>query len=196
MQAYKTIRNASEYFLKEKGSKFFAYAYPIDSVEEAKALIEKLRIENPKANHVCSALLIGKESEEYYLVNDDGEPSNSAGMPILAAIRSAEVSFVLVAVVRYFGGTKLGVGGLIQAYRAAAKGSLAETEEIKVEPKGSFTIKANYQVLGEVLSVIDKNNLKIEQEHKADSVSIKVHGKMKDLEQIKALFDRFDLKLT
>ncbi len=196
MQAYHTIKSPATYFLKEKGSKFYAYAYPIKSVEEAKVLIESLREENPKANHVCSGLLLGTANQEYYLVNDDGEPSNSAGMPILAAIRSAEVTAVLIAVVRYFGGTKLGVGGLIQAYRAAAKGSLTAASIITVEPKANFTLNTNYQLLGEILSIIDKHDLQIEQEHTADSVKIKVHCKMKELEQLKALFDRFDLKIT
>ncbi|MEQ8909152.1 MAG: YigZ family protein [Vicingaceae bacterium] len=195
MGSYQTIKNRSEAFLKEKGSKFYAYAFPIQAAEEVKELLASVESQHPKARHICTAFLIGQGSDEYYLVNDDGEPSNSAGMPILAAIRSAEITNTYIAVVRYFGGTKLGMGGLIQAYRGVAREAIESNKIITIEPKDSFTLKVNYTLLGEVLSVADKNNLNIKQEHQADYVLIRIECKEKELEKIKGLFDRFEVEI-
>lgn len=195
MPAYKTLKTNSESFLKEKGSKFYAYAFPIQSAEDVKIHLESVRSLHPKARHICTAFLMGQGNQEYYLVNDDGEPSNSAGMPILAAIRSADITQVFIAVVRYFGGTKLGVGGLIQAYRGSAKVAIENNEIIIIEPKSSFSIVTSYELLGETLSIIDKNNLDIQQKHKNEFVEIEVVCEEKDLDKTKALFDRLNVEI-
>ena len=120
---YKTIAFPSEEtLLKEKSSKFFGYAYPITTEEEVKPILEELRKIHPNARHICYAYQIGHEKITYR-ANDDGEPNNSAGAPIYGQIQSFGLTDVLVAVVRFFGGTKLGVGGLISAYKIAAQSS-------------------------------------------------------------------------
>lgn len=136
---YKTIAQPSEEILiKEKKSKFYGYAFPIRHEEEVKNIIENLRTKHPSANHVCYAWQIGAENPTYR-ANDDGEPNNTAGMPIYGQIQSFDLTNVLVAVARIFGGTKLGVGGLISAYREAAKPGLGE-----FYIKGRNSSKANY----------------------------------------------------
>lgn len=196
MAAYKTIKQTSEAFLKEKGSKFFAYAFPIKNAEDIKQHLNKIAAIHPKARHICTAFLTGYGNDEYFLVNDDGEPSNSAGMPILAAIRSAEVTNTFIAVVRYFGGTKLGMGGLIQAYRGVAKIALEKNQIITIEPTVTLSFKTNYQFLGEILSIVDKNNLEFKQEHQSKTVNISIICKEKDVEYVQSLFDRFNLTFS
>src|SRR5690554_4870817 len=134
MSTYKTLAHTSESLYKEKGSKFYGFAYPIHNVDEYKILMRGLAEEHPKARHICSALLLGSGDEEYYLMNDDGEPNNSAGAPILGQIRSHDITNASIAVVRYFGGTKLGLSGLISAYKIAADEAIKGNKIIKVEP--------------------------------------------------------------
>ncbi|MEM6262286.1 MAG: YigZ family protein [Bacteroidota bacterium] len=121
----------SEGFFKDRGSKFYAFAFPVDAQETVDHHLQQLRKQFYDARHRCTAYRLGNEGETVYM-NDDGEPSNTAGAPILAAIRSAELTNILVVVVRYFGGTKLGVRGLIDAYRTATETALnaAPKEEI------------------------------------------------------------------
>ena len=118
---YRTLAASSEETLfKDRGSKFFGYAFPVQSEEEVKLQIDELRAQHSNARHFCYAFQLGVESISYR-ANDDGEPNNSAGMPIYGQIQSFNITNVLVVSVRYFGGTKLGVGGLINAYRNSAK---------------------------------------------------------------------------
>jgi putative IMPACT (imprinted ancient) family translation regulator len=127
---YNTIANPSEQILlKEKSSKFFGYAFPIQSEEELKPILDQLKKKHPHAGHFCYAYQIGTEILSYR-ANDDGEPSNSAGMPIYGQIQSFAVTNAAVVVVRIFGGTKLGVGGLISAYKTAAQMTLEASEII------------------------------------------------------------------
>jgi uncharacterized YigZ family protein len=120
---YLTIVNQSEGFYKEKGSKFIAFAFPINSEEEVKFHVDTLRKNHPGACHVCYAYRLGVEGEKYRQ-NDDGEPTGTAGKPIYGQLLSLDLTDTLIAVVRYFGGTKLGTGGLIEAYKEAAKDAL------------------------------------------------------------------------
>ncbi len=121
--SFKSIDKTSEYLHKDRGSKFYGYAYPVSSLTDVKDYLDALKELYPDASHICYAYILGIEGEEYR-ANDDGEPSNSAGQPILREIKSKEVTFTLVAVVRYFGGKKLGVAGLIDAYGTAAREAL------------------------------------------------------------------------
>jgi uncharacterized YigZ family protein len=120
---YKTIQELSEGLYREKGSKFIAYAAPCSSESQAKELLESWRKAHHQARHVCYAYRFGPEGL-IFRANDDGEPSNSAGIPILGQLQSFDITNVLVGVVRYFGGTKLGVGGLVQAYKTAARDAI------------------------------------------------------------------------
>ena len=158
---YKTISQATDAILyKEKNSKFYGYAYPISAESDAKIILDQLRKEHHSARHWCYAYQIGVETP-YYRANDDGEPANSAGMPIYGQIQAFELTNVLVVVVRYFGGVKLGVGGLIQAYRTAAKMSLENADIIEQTILVTYILTFEYKDLNKVMRVIREQQLEI-----------------------------------
>lgn len=155
---YKTLKSQSEGLYKEKGSKFIAYAVPCYTEEEAKQYLEKWRKEHYQSRHVCWAYRFGLDKKQFR-ANDDGEPSNSAGAPILGQIQSFDLSNVLIGVVRYFGGVKLGVGGLIHAYREAAMDALQNAEIIEVEVFLHIRANFSYEVMPEVMNWLKRMNL-------------------------------------
>lgn len=158
---YKTVRQPSkEVLLKEKKSKFYGYTFPVESEDDIKSILEELRKLHPSANHVCYAWQLGVEQMQYR-ANDDGEPNNSAGMPIYGQIQSFEVTNILVAVVRLFGGTKLGVGGLITAYKETAKLALENSNIIKKVLKEQITLSYEYEEMDAVMRFIKKHQLNI-----------------------------------
>ncbi|SDW87072.1 IMPACT family protein [Flavobacterium degerlachei] len=158
---YNTIETAPEGILfKEKSSKFFSYAFPIQSEEELKPIIDDLRKKHPHAGHFCYAYQIGTDIIAYR-ANDDGEPSNSAGMPIYGQIQSFGVTNILVVVVRIFGGTKLGVGGLISAYKTAAQLSLENCEIVEKTIDVHYQISFDYKNMNKVMRVIKEKKLDI-----------------------------------
>jgi uncharacterized YigZ family protein len=158
---YKTLAAPSEETLfKEKNSKFFGYAYPITSEDEVKGIIENLKKQHHSARHWCYAFQLGTD-KIYYRANDDGEPNNSAGMPIYGQIQSFGVTNVLVVSVRYFGGVKLGVGGLITAYKTSAQMALEASEIVERTIDVHYTLKFGYQNMNKVMRVIKEKNLDI-----------------------------------
>mgnify|MGYP005811285859 CR=1 FL=1 len=157
---YKTLGKTSQGLYKEKGSKFLSFAFPIATEEEAHSHLAELRKQYHDARHHCYAYLIGK-NKDTYRANDDGEPNHSAGDPILGQIRSNDLTNVLVAVVRYFGGTKLGVGGLIQAYRMAAAEAIKNNEIIESEDQHILKIACGYLDLNEVMKIVKDLHLTI-----------------------------------
>lgn len=158
---YKTLASPSEEtLLKEKNSKFFGYAYPINSEDEVKGIIEGLKKQHHSARHWCYAFQLGTD-KVYYRANDDGEPNNSAGMPIYGQIQSFGVTNVLVVSVRYFGGVKLGVGGLISAYKTSAQMALEASDIIEKTIDIHYTLKFGYQNMNKVMRVIKEKNLEI-----------------------------------
>ena len=158
---YKTISKPSaEVLFKDKNSKFFGYAFPVTSEEEVKELLEELKKKHHSARHWCYAWQLGK-SDFHYRANDDGEPSNSAGMPIYGQIQSFEVTNILIVVVRYFGGIKLGVGGLINAYKTAAQMALEESNIVTRTIDLKFEISFDYPEMNKVMRVIKENNLNV-----------------------------------
>ena len=158
---YKTLAAPSEESLfKEKNSKFFSFAFPVSSEEEVKAILESVRKRHSSAGHCCYAFQLGTD-KIYYRANDDGEPSNSAGMPIYGQIQSFGLTNVLVIVVRYFGGVKLGVGGLISAYRTGAQMALEASDIIERTIDVYYTVKFGYQDMNKVMRVIKEKNLNI-----------------------------------
>lgn len=160
---YKTIEVPSEEVLyKEKNSKFFSYTFPIKNEEDVKFYIEEIKKQHHNARHWCYAYQLGTEPEKiYYRANDDGEPSNTAGMPIYGQIQSFEVTNILVVVVRYFGGIKLGVGGLITAYRTSAQLALQESKIIEKTIDKNFIIQFEYKDMNKVMRVIKEKSLSI-----------------------------------
>lgn len=158
---YKTLaKPTNEILFKEKKSKFFGYAFPITSEDDVKPIIEGLRKKHHTANHVCYAWQLGVSTISYR-ANDDGEPNNSAGMPIYGQIQSFGVTNVLVAVARIFGGTKLGVGGLISAYRIAAQMALEESNIVEKTIKAYIEVTFGYPEMDKVMRIIKQNQLKI-----------------------------------
>lgn len=150
---YKTIETATTSEFKDRGSKFLAYAYPITDTEDVKQKLQVLKKEHPKAVHHCYAYRLGTDGLQYR-ANDDGEPSGSAGKPILGQIDSTGVTNVLVVVVRYFGGSLLGVPGLINAYKTATQDALQHAVLIERWIEQKAEIQFDYPVMGEVMYLL------------------------------------------
>lgn len=157
---YLTVLNRSEGIYKEKGSKFIGIALPCESAAQSSELIAKIRKEHHQARHLCYAYRFGIDGEEYR-ANDDGEPSNSAGAPILGQLQSFGVTNVFIGVVRYYGGTKLGVGGLINAYRSAAKDALQNGTIIEKEVFEWVQLTFEYVDMPSVMNILKKRNLEM-----------------------------------
>ncbi len=158
---YQTLKRPSdEQIYKEKGSKFLGYAFPIESVDQVDGYIHQLKKSHSKARHWCYAWQFGVDNPNYRY-NDDGEPSNSAGKPIYGQIQSFELTNVLVVVVRYFGGTKLGVGGLVTAYKSAAKLSLESAEVVERMLMETLILKFDYIHMDKVMRIIKEYKLQI-----------------------------------
>lgn len=188
---YKTLTKPSaEVLFKEKNSKFYGYAFHVNSEEEIKEYLEELKKTHHQARHWCYAWQIGKEEgQRQFRANDDGEPSNSAGMPIYGQLLSFDLTNVLVVVVRYFGGTKLGVGGLIQAYKTAAHLALesGNIEERTIDR--IYEIKMDYPELNVVMRLIKENNLAIINQEMGLDCRICINVRLSLAEEI---FERFD----
>jgi uncharacterized YigZ family protein len=157
---FRTISASSQYLLKEKQSKFFGYAFPVSEIEEVKISIEQLKKTHHTARHFCYAYQIGISSI-VYRVNDDGEPRNSAGIPIYGQIHSFNLTNILIVVVRYFGGTKLGVGGLVSAYKECAKLTIEANKIITKNIMISIQIKFDYSLMNSVMRIVKEYNLEI-----------------------------------
>lgn len=158
---YKTIEKPSEETLfKEKGSKFFGYTFPVLSEDDVKEQLEELRKKHHTARHFCYAYQLGIEKVRFR-ANDDGEPNNSAGMPIYGQIQSFEVTNILIVSVRYFGGTKLGVGGLISAYKTSAQLALEAAVILKKTINIQYKLTFNYDLMNPVMRVIKEKNIEI-----------------------------------
>ncbi len=173
MATYKTLANSSEGFYKEKGSKFLAFAVPVTSEAEVKAFIAQKRKEHHQAVHVCSAFRLGAD-HKLYRSSDDGEPSNSAGPPILGQIQAYELTNILIAVVRYYGGTNLGVGGLISAYRIAAKEALEAAVVIEKEEEIDLDISFAYEKMHLVMDLLKREKVQIKEQNLAESCALKI----------------------
>ena len=158
---YQTLKSTSDSLFKEKGSKFYGYAFPVSSEEDVKERLAELREKHNDARHHCYGYRLGIGNEERYRANDDGEPSNSAGKPIYGQLLSAEITNVLIVVVRYFGGVKLGVGGLISAYKTSAKLTIDAGEIIAKEELNYYKIRFEYPQMSEVMNFVKSNRLDV-----------------------------------
>ena len=167
---YRTINISSDYLLKEKQSKFYGYSFPVSDTEKIKFYIESLQKKHHSARHFCYAYQIGIENT-VFRVNDDGEPRNSAGMPIYGQIQSYNLTNVLIVIVRYFGGIKLGVGGLVSAYKECAKRTLESNKIITRAITLPIQIKFNYLQMNNVMRIIKQYDLEVvNQEMQSDCV--------------------------
>ncbi len=160
LDTYHTIDEPAYGEYKEKGSKFLAFAYPLNEEESMQEYLNIARAEHHKARHFCYAYQIGLTGDRYR-INDDGEPSGTAGKPILGQILSFGLANVAIIVIRYFGGTKLGVSGLIQAYREAAKAALETAHIVEKYISSVYRLQFNYDQMGHVLNVLKDLNADI-----------------------------------
>jgi len=188
--SYRTIAKPSEEgIFKDRGSKFIAYAFPVKNEDEVQLYIQDLRQKHHKARHWCYAWRIGEENPRFR-ANDDGEPGNSAGQPIYGQILSYELTNILVVVVRYFGGTKLGVGGLINAYRTSAGLTLENAEIIEKTIDATFNLQFEYKDLNKVMRLIKEKKLKVESQKMEMQCDFTISVRKKEKESVqKALTD-------
>lgn len=186
---YRTIETpAVGDLFKDRGSKFFGYAYPIQSEDEVKELIEALKKEHHTARHWCYAWQLGT-TKIRYRANDDGEPSNSAGQPIYGQIQSFDVTNILVVVVRYFGGTKLGVGGLINAYRTGAQLALEAADIVEKTIDTIFEVSFDYPLMNTVMRIVKEHQLRITDQTLEMSCKYVIPVRKNDADKIASIFN-------
>lgn len=190
MDTYKTIASSvQEVIFKEKSSKFLGYAFPVTSEEEIKAHLEEVKKAHFSARHWCYAWQLGYGTNQRYRANDDGEPNNTAGIPIYGQIQSFELTNILVIVVRYFGGIKLGVGGLVQAYKTTAQLTL---QEAKIEEKlitEELRICFEYPLMNKVMRVVKEQNLNITQQLLTENCELHLAIRQSDYQRMQELFE-------
>ncbi|WP_314753545.1 YigZ family protein [Capnocytophaga sputigena] len=190
MDTYKTIASSvQEVIFKEKSSKFLGYAFPVTSEEEIKAHLEEVKKAHFSARHWCYAWQLGYGTNQRYRANDDGEPNNTAGIPIYGQIQSFELTNILVIVVRYFGGIKLGVGGLVQAYKTTAQLTL---QEAKIEEKlitEELRIRFEYPLMNKVMRVVKEQNLNITQQLLTENCELHLAIRQSDYQRMQELFE-------
>lgn len=188
IDTYKTLGEVSEETLfKEKGSKFFGYAFPVSNEEQVKEILIQIKKEHHAARHWCYAWQTGVDPV-YYRVNDDGEPSNSAGQPIYGQIISAELTDVLVVVVRYFGGVKLGVGGLIRAYKNSAQLTIENATIVEKTIEEKLELVFEYQFMNKVMRIIKQKRLTIFSQEMTSNCVLILSIKKSEIELVKNLF--------
>jgi uncharacterized YigZ family protein len=185
---YRTIEHPSEGIFRDRGSKFLAYAYPITSEAEIKGIIASLKSEHPKANHHCWAMRLTADRAVFKL-NDDGEPSGTAGRPILNTLLSKDLTNILVVVVRYFGGTLLGVPGLINAYKMATEEALTHAIIIEKTVNDIYTISFDYLQMNDVMSLIKDADLTVLNQQFDNDCSIQVSIRKM---QVNMVLDKLD----
>jgi uncharacterized YigZ family protein len=180
---YKTIAHTSEGLFKDKGSKFLAYAYPFTQESDLKGIISDLRTAHPKARHFCWAFRLTMDRSVFRL-NDDGEPAGTAGRPILNTLLSTELTNILVVVVRYFGGTLLGVPGLIQAYKLATQDAIQNAELLLKTVNDVYEVNFEYLQMNDVMKVIKEEQLVINSQKFDSQCSIVLEIKKSILNQV------------
>ncbi len=195
---FNTIRSSSEEVLfKDKNSKFFGYAFPVTNESEVKRHLEDLKKKHHSARHWCYAYHIGDlEKNRSYRVNDDGEPSNSAGMPIYGQIQSYDVTNILLVVVRYFGGVKLGVSGLINAYKTAAQLALENSKIIEKKVKVNYCISFAYKNMNSVMRIIKERKLNITKQELELDCKIFIAVRLKEATTVFEIFkNQYEIKI-
>jgi len=186
---YKTIDKSPDPVLfKDKNSKFFGYTFPVQTEDDVKFYSEKLKKEHHAARHWCYAYQLGTEKISYR-ANDDGEPNNSAGMPIYGQIQSFDVTNILIVVVRYFGGVKLGVGGLINAYKSTAQMALENSQIIKKTIDVTFLISFDYKNMNTVMRIIKEKQLNITNQKLEMTCQITISVRKNDANTIFDIFN-------
>lgn len=188
--SYLSIAQSAEGMYKDKGSKFIGTVFPVKDIQEIKEQLQILREVHPKARHICYAYRLGFSAEEAR-VQDDGEPAGSAGKPILNTLLSANLHYCLIAVVRYFGGTLLGVPGLIHAYKEASLEAIAAANIIEIQPMDSLQITCSYPNMNDVMKIIKKHSLIIEHQEVNNTCTFTLRFPRKLATQVQQSFEDF-----
>lgn len=189
--SYKTINGAAEGIFRDKGSKFIAYAYPVRSEEEIKPLINNLRSEHAKARHFCYAYRLTPD-RSVYRINDDGEPSGTAGRPILNCLLSEDLTNIIIVVVRYFGGTLLGVPGLINAYKNASQEAISASNIITKTVNDIYDVHFEYLQMNDVMKIIKDENLDVLSQNFDINCILKFEIRKAQLNQVLSKFDKVE----
>lgn len=193
---YLTLSDNSEGLYKEKGSKFLSFAFPVSNEDEIKEKLDFLRKKYYDARHHCYAYMLGKD-KVIFRANDDGEPNHSAGDPILGQIRSNDLTNVLIVVIRYFGGVKLGVGGLISAYKISAAEAISNNKIVEAIVKKKVLLQFDYLSMNDVMKIIKDFDLEIVNQHFDNDCNMSLLVREGLLEEMNAKFDNLEgLKIT
>lgn len=188
---YKTISFPSEGIFKDKGSKFIAYAYPLRQEDEVKELVAGLKSEHPKARHHCWAYRLTPD-RSVYRVNDDGEPSGTAGRPILNTLLSNDLTNILVVVVRYFGGTLLGVPGLIHAYKAATQEALNAAEVVEQTVNDIYWVSFGYEQMNDVMRVVKDEGIGVLKQDFDNRCALELEIRQRQVNQVLGRLQQLD----
>lgn len=188
---YQTISAKSEGLYKEKGSKFIALAYPVTSEDEVKEILASLRKEYHDARHHCYSYVIGFKGE-HWRANDDGEPSGTAGRPIYGQIQSFNLTNVLIVVIRYFGGTKLGVSGLINAYKTSAADALEQSKIVVKTINDIYRISFGYLAMNDIMKLVKEENLNIMEQNFDTSCFVTVGVRQSKTQTVLGKIEKID----
>jgi uncharacterized YigZ family protein len=188
---YKTISEPSEGLFKDRGSRFLGFAYPVTNESEVKQLISDLRSEHGKARHFCWALRLSPD-RSIFRINDDGEPAGTAGRPILNTLLSKDLTNVLVVVVRYFGGTLLGVPGLINAYKTAAQEAVIAANVVEKTVNDVYRLTFGYVTMNEVMKIVKEENLQTANETFDNECSMEISVRKSQLNTVISKFEKVE----
>lgn len=188
---FKTIEADAQGIFRDKGSKFLAFAYPISSEAEVKSILSNLRSVHSKANHFCYAYRLSPD-RSFFRTNDDGEPSGTAGRPILNTMLSADLTNLIIVVVRYFGGTLLGVTGLINAYKSAATDALTNATKIEKTINEKYEIRFDYLILNDVMRLVKEEQLSVLHQQFDNSCVLEFETRRSNLNRVLNRLDKLD----
>jgi uncharacterized YigZ family protein len=188
---YKTIASPSQGIYKEKGSRFVSYAFPVSNHEEIKPILDNIRKEHHEARHHCFAYMLGQERVTWR-VNDDGEPSGTAGRPILGQINSYELTNIIIIVCRYFGGTLLGVSGLINAYRSASRDALLNSELTEKTVNEYYEVSFPYIYMNDVMRIFKEDNIGLSEQSFEMECRILINFRVSVKEKVTKRLERID----
>ena len=194
MAKFKTIAKPSEGFFKDRNSKFYAFAFPVENENQISEIRNNLRKKYHDARHHVYAFVLG-EDKNIFRASDDGEPHNSSGPPVLNAIKSFDLTNILVVVVRYFGGKKLGIPGLINAYRTAAEDALNNAEIIEKTPVTSLKLSFGFDKMNDVMKYIKQNDLKILNQDYSDNCVILIEVDKENIDRYFSDFEKMRVKI-